>query len=304
MRRSVPRPTRPGRGAVILGLLVVAFLGIATTTGTGWPIVLVALLLGTIATSLVLPSLPLMRARLGIRTPTDAVAGLPLTIEITDAGPASVRACAPVLDRGWFRLGTGELVVAPARRGVVDEAVVQLRCASPLGLWPWRRTIVVTLERPLCVAPRPIPVELRLPPDALARGDELTRGARPYAAGDALRDIHWPATARAGALQVREREEHERARIELIVDLGAPGTTAVAIVEHRASWAFGAGIELLAAGRRVVVHTCEAGGAVEVEVRDRVALGRRLARAVQGTVHRPPASALVVDVAAEAGAPT
>ena len=301
MLRSLPRPGRPGRAVLVLALLVMAFLGIATTTGTGWPIVLVALLLATVVTAFVLPAVPLGRARIHVRTPADAVAGLPVTVEVVAAGASSVRASVPALDRGWFRLGSGELVVTPARRGVIEDARVELRCAAPLGLWPWRRRVTVVLERPLCVAPRPVVVDLRLPPDALQRGDELTRGVRPYEAGDGLREVHWPATARAGALQVRERERYERSHVDLVVDLGLPGALADDVVEHRASWAAGAGQELLATGRAVVLHTCEPGGGVSAPLRDRRDLGRRLARAVCGAAPRP-AGAFVVDVAVAADA--
>lgn len=293
-------PARPGRGVLVLGMLVVAFLGISTTTGTGWPIVLVAILIATLVASFVLPVVPLAGARLEVRAPVDAVAGLPLTIDVVSPSSAAIRACVPALDRGWFRLGSGQLVVVPARRGVLEVVRVDLRCASPLGLWPWKRRLWVTLERPLHVAPAPVPVELRLPPDAVHRGDELTRGIRPYEAGDGLRDVHWPATARAGSLQVRERETDDRLHVELVVDLGAPGELATDAVELRAGRAAGAGQALLAAGRVLVVHTNEGGHPASAAVRERRELGRRLARAVPGPVARP-ASGLVVDVAALGG---
>lgn len=298
--RSLTLPARPGRGVLVLAMLVVAFLGISTTTGTGWPIVLVAILIATLLASFALPVVPLASARVEIRTPADAVAGLPLTVDVVSPSSPAVRACAPVLDRGWFRLGTGQLVVVPARRGVVEHVRLELRCATPLGLWPWKRRLWVALERPLHVAPAPVPVELRLPPDALHRGDELTRGVRPYEAGDGLRDVHWPATARAGSLQVREREADDRLHVELVVDLGAPGELGDEAVEHRAAWAAGAGQALLGAGRVLVVHSCEGGHPVSATVRERRELGRRLARAVPGPVARPT-TGQVVDVAVEAG---
>ncbi len=302
MARSIAYPGRPGKGVLVLGMLVVAFLGISTTTGTGWPIVLVAVLIATLVASLVLPAVPLTAARLQIRTPADTVAGLPLTIDLVSPSSATVRACAPSLDRGWFRLGSGQLVVVPQQRGVLESVRVDLRCAAPLGLWPWRRRLWVELERPLHVAPAPVTTELRLPPDALHRGEELTRSVRPYEAGDGLRDVHWPATARAGSLHVREREADDRLHIELVADLGAPRALGDDEVEHRASWAAGAGAALLASGRIVVLHTCERGGPTSAVVRERRELGRRLARAIPGPVSRP-VGGLVVDVAVELAAP-
>lgn len=300
--RALARPGRPGKGVIVLAMLVVAFMGISTTTGTGWPIVLVALLIGTLLVAFALPGVPLWSATLTLRTPGDTVAGLPVTVDVTSTSSAVVKACAPALDRGWFRLGSGQLVVVPTRRGVIETVRVELRCSFPLGLWSWRKRVWVPLERPLHVAPVPLATELRLAPDTMHRGDELTRGVRPYEAGDALRHVHWPATARAGALQVREREDDERTYVDLVVHLGAPGELSEALVEHRAGWAAGAGVALLSTGRQVVVHTHEPAGPMSGLVRDRRELGRRLARALPGDVTAPQ-GALVVDVAAEAGEP-
>jgi uncharacterized protein (DUF58 family) len=280
---------------MVLGLLVMAFLGISTTTGTGWPIVLVSLQLGVLVAAFGLPAVPLSRAQVAVRTPADATAGLPLTVELTTTAGAGVRASMPTLDAGWFRLGTGELMVVPEHRGVVGHVLVELRCASPLGLWPWRRRLVVPLEHVLCVAPRPVDVTLLLDADALHRGDELTRGVRPYTAGDALRDVHWPATARTGAMHVREREQHQRSRVHLVVDLGLPDALTAARVEERASWAAGAGLEILGGGREMVLHTNQAGALVSAPVRNRIELGRHLAKAGAGPVARPT-DGIVVDV--------
>ncbi len=279
----------------MLVLLVMAFLGISTTTGTGWPIVLVSLQLGVLVMSFVLPVFPLVRAQVAIGTPGDATVGLPLAIDVVSRGPGGVKAAVPALDAGWFRLGSGELSVVPERRGVLESVAVELRCASPLGMWPWRRRIVVTLDHALCIAPRALDVALSVDADVLHRGDELTRGVRPYDAGDALRDVHWPATARTGTMQVREREVHERAIVHLVVDLGAPDALTDERVEERASWAAGAGLDLLHAGRELMVHTNEGGATVSGPVRTRLELGRRLARATTGPVARP-AGGIVVDV--------
>ncbi len=45
-----------------------------------------------------------------------------------------------------------------------------------------------------------------------------TGGIRPYAAGDPLQDIHWPATARTGALQVKVHDPTSDARLMVIVN--------------------------------------------------------------------------------------
>ncbi|MHB9144925.1 MAG: DUF58 domain-containing protein [Symbiobacteriia bacterium] len=51
-----------------------------------------------------------------------------------------------------------------------------------------------------------------------------TRGIRPYAPGDPLRHIHWPATAKTGRLAVREFEPVGRAPLHVVVAAG-PSTS-------------------------------------------------------------------------------
>lgn len=57
-------------------------------------------------------------------------------------------------------------------------------------------------------------------PAASERSLEIER-VRPYAHGDALRDIDWKATSRYQQLQVRERERHVPRPVTVVLDCGA-----------------------------------------------------------------------------------
>ncbi len=46
----------------------------------------------------------------------------------------------------------------------------------------------------------------------------LVRGIRPYQAGDSVRDIHWPATARMGELHVRLHDYAARSRLLVVLN--------------------------------------------------------------------------------------
>jgi len=45
-----------------------------------------------------------------------------------------------------------------------------------------------------------------------------TGGIRPYAAGDPMQDIHWPATARIGALQVKVHDPSSDAKLLVVIN--------------------------------------------------------------------------------------
>ncbi len=119
------------------------------------------------------------------------------------------------------------------------------------------------LDRPLD-GPAPVPSGL---------GDP--RGVRPYAPGDPRRSVHWPATAHVGSLMVRETERTVDDPVVLDVVLPSNVAAAEAVCER----AKGTGCAWLARGRVVVLRTDEETGYVSAPVRDRVELGRRLARA-------------------------
>jgi uncharacterized protein (DUF58 family) len=223
----------------------------------------------------------------GVRSPVDVVVDRP-------AARVSLRMASLV---------EGDLVLvdAPARvtmqivpdvRGVFPRAVLELVVRGPLGIVPVRRRADVPLPAPVHVAPAPVAVPgLEYPtaqvrqhtegpqPVRAPRTGEVTRGVRAWEPGDGRRLVHWPATARTGALMARDLDDPAGDEVVVVVDLGpAPGRGA----EHTAGMAQWVVGDVLARGRRVGLVTREAGGLVHRAVADRAATGRRLAAAVTG----------------------
>jgi len=289
---------RPSRPAWVLALIGGTLFGVSRTTGSGWLVVLLAGVVATLVVGLVLPFVALRGLAVAIEAPTDGTVDVPLRLRLTVTGRArELRASLSGLgapEVGLDAPATGVVEAVPARRGVVSSVRVVLTAAGPLGLWIARRRHVVQLARPLEVGPHPRTAELSLPPlagtadevDDGCRGDgnaaELVRGARPYVVGDPLRLVHWPATARAGGLMVRELEAPGRAPLTIAVDLRGPEDEA----EAAAGRAAGLALAALRAGVAVTLATAEADGPVLGPVTDAVSVGRRLARAVPG----PPPS--------------
>ena len=290
---------RPSRPAWVLALIGGALYAVSRTTGSGWLVVLLAGLVATVVVSFVLPLVALRGVVPTLEGPTDATAGLPIRIRLSVAGRArELRVSVPLLGVAQVAVdapATGVVEAVPPRRGIVTGADVDVVAAGPLGLWVARRHTGVTLDRPLEVGPRPIPADLSLPPLAGeadevedgCRGDgnapELVRGARTYVVGDPLRLVHWPATARAGGLMVRELEAPGRAPLTIAVDLRGPAEEA----EAAAGRAAGLALAALRSGVPVTLATAEAEGPVLAAVADPVSVGRRLARAVPGPPPTP-----------------
>lgn len=148
----------------------------------------------------------------------------------------------------------GEYVAVPDRRGVFPAATVRTLARSPLGLlaggWVWH----VRFGVPVLVGPAPVAVTVTGsgPMTTHDDGDETTRSMRPYVPGDRPGLVHWPASARAGELVVRQVEHDELAPTVVVVDLGPePGAAA----ERTAAVAAGLVDSLLARGDRVTLVT-------------------------------------------------
>jgi uncharacterized protein (DUF58 family) len=110
----------------------------------------------------------------------------------------------------------------------------------------------------------------------VAAGSGEPRGVRPYQPGDTRRSVHWPATSHVGALMVRETDRQTDDPI--IVDVVLPPDPQQAEMESERIMATVS--PYLARGQSVVLATLEPEGRAVRLVRDRVDLGRRLARAV------------------------
>jgi uncharacterized protein (DUF58 family) len=283
-----------------VALLTVAFVGISTTTGTGWPLVLVSIMVGGLVAGFVLPPMWLTRTIVTVDVPSDAMVGLPYRIAIRARHGRGVAMNLAALGSGWQQVASGEITLVPTERGVVDDLVVDLWSTAPLGLWSWRRRDRIVLATPLYVAPAIGAVDLLELRQLHGAGDELPRGVRPYAPGDDRRHVHWLATAREGELMIRELETTAGGRVRIVGGLGVD-----ARVEERASWLHGVGLAALALGLDVELVTLERSGAVVATVPSAQALARRLAAAVAGGVPSPPPhggpAGEVIDVADHIG---
>jgi uncharacterized protein (DUF58 family) len=240
------------------------------------------------------------------RSPSDAVVGDTPPLDIDVRGPARtvqlrlasspgappVRATPPE---------TGALPSLAAFRGVAVAAVVEILWRGPLGLVGCSRRRWLRLPRPLYIGPRPIAVADVVFPSWAASGadggggplgpGDIVRGVRDYVPGDPRRLVHWPASARAGTLVVKEVELAPAPAVTIVADLN-PGGPVADEIAGRAVWLCG---HARRRGHSVVLVTCESGEVVAGAVDSMVAAHRRLATATAGAVHGPDgAPALIV----------
>ncbi len=272
-------------------LTILAWSGVAHSSGSGLVQAIGALLAAVLVTGLVAPSVPAARATVRCTAcPSDGTAGSPVGLVMDAGGPLRIRPLdppGPDATAGGRVRGTrqGTVDVVPGTRGVLDSVAVQVASSAPFGMLWWARDVVVELPRPLHVSPRPGPVE----PVPLAADDELgealrrvpatsgeARGIRPYQRGDLRRAIHWPATAHTGTVMVNEAEAP--AGDPVVIQVVLPTDEAEAELE--AGRMLSVVVAYLDRGVPVLLSTREPSGPVSDRVVDRVAAGRRLARAV------------------------
>lgn len=289
--RARPHPVAwfgPVAGSVVA---VLAWAGVAHSSGSGWVQAVGALLAAVLVVGLVMPAFPTARATVSCTaTPSDGEAGRPVTLTMVANGPVRIRPrypVGPVTRAEGPPRGTRpvEIDVVPERRGVVETVAVEVASCAPFGILWWAREIEVALPRPLHVAPRSgTPDRPESEPDHRLGDAPLwvpavvgePRGVRPYRPGDARRSVHWPATSHTGAVMVRETERHTDDPLLVEVVLPTDPSEAEAVSERMMATV---GREL-ARGRPVILGTREADVHITRLVRDRVDLGRRLARAV------------------------
>jgi uncharacterized protein (DUF58 family) len=276
---------------------VLAWAAVAHSGGSGWVQAIGALLAAVLAVGLVAPAAAAHRASVTCTSsPADGQRGRPATVTLVAGAPIRITPRRPV---GSPARAAGpargpravEVTITPERRGLVGTVRVELASCAPFGLLWWAKEVEVALPRPLHVAPRYAEAgAVGILPDRSA-GEAMSRvpagvgeprGVRPYQAGDTRGSVHWPATAHVGSLMVREKER--QTDDPLVVDLVLPPDPDEA--ERICERAMTAAAGHLARGRRVLLGTDEPDGHRFAAVRDRVDLGRRLARAVP-----PPATA-------------
>lgn len=130
---------------------------------------------------------------------------------------------------GTARAATARLryQLTPPRRGIVRIGPLSVEVVDPFGLAV--REVDVGEPQPLVVVPALVPLSDRgnlvaaeegsartLQRQAVSGLDDLM--AREYRTGDALRRIHWRASAHHGDLMVRQEEQRSHAEARLVID--------------------------------------------------------------------------------------
>jgi uncharacterized protein (DUF58 family) len=285
---------------------------LGTNVQAGWLFVLSALLLGTVLAGLPLAGRMTRGVRVERRVPAEVHQGEEAYVELIVVNPTRGLRAGIVVDDAMFApasfdVGTlrpGERVELATvrvaeRRGPQEGGTVTLRSAAPFGVAERRRG--VPAPGACLVLPKVWPLGRLAFVDATATNERAMHegprrgtgpeflGVREYRAGDSMRHVHWPSTARTGAVMVREFEE-ERTRsvaivVDTVADAGQTWTPLDACCSAAASIALaaaadGQGARLLAAGADdVQVAAHEDGRALLRRLGRLTASGRTLAAA-------------------------
>jgi len=137
---------------------------------------------------------------------------------------------APLAGKGGSRRGAYRLPTT--QRGVLELGPIRIDDLDALGLA--RRSHRVETSVRLIVHPpiepmQPIRVRVGDEPllgkelkQSLGLSDEEFDGLRDYVPGDDLRKIHWPSSARADGLQVRQFRPPRHGRLSVVIDTRPP----------------------------------------------------------------------------------
>ncbi|MFQ5720564.1 MAG: transglutaminaseTgpA domain-containing protein [Acidobacteriota bacterium] len=301
-RVGLPRPTGIAWG---LGLMGLALLGAAVNTGNNLLYLLFGLLVAALPVSLVMSMLNLVRLAVTVRLPPVPRAGVPFRVELTvrnDRRRLAARSLRllVVTRRGIWgpalieTVDAGEacrvaITVRDAGRGPQHLLGVRVVTTFPLGFLRRRRFYPWPDE--LLVMPAPAAARVAI---GATRGETGAAGQTRHAAGtefdglrrgrdeDDTRRIDWKATARSGALMVRESSGEGRPVLHLSL-----GTRRLEVPRLRARVAFEGEVSRLAGQARPVLL---GGGVVHLSIDRRPqtfsglsgwsGLQRRLARLV------------------------
>jgi len=228
---SAPRPTRQGAlvGAATLFLFVAAI-----NTGANLLFLLLGASIATFAWAWLVSGRVLSRIEVELTLPDLVEAAAPFTAEMTvdGLGSATVNARADLfLPAGGVLADAAARVafdaVAPARSRI-DGLEIELTSRWPLHLFERRRRLL--RSGPIDVHPRlgarradSRRRRLAGERDAARMGqDGSLRELRDYIPGDSPRRVHWPSSARAGTLVVRESHDTERPEVRITIDTGRP----------------------------------------------------------------------------------
>lgn len=135
-----------------------------------------------------------------------------------------------VLAPGRGRLPSAHYEVRLSQRGRHQIGPTSVRVTDPFGLatrWIELRgdSNVIVLPRQVGLSPESSVLEALSERQEASDRAAASRGlgeadvvARPYRFGDAVKRLHWKATAHRGELMVREDEQRTRRRVSLVVD--------------------------------------------------------------------------------------
>ncbi|HZP91183.1 MAG TPA: DUF58 domain-containing protein [Actinomycetota bacterium] len=272
----MPRPRRRAWGLVVGAALLFT---VGTSVQAGWLLALASALLGAAIAGWLLPVRMASGLEVERRAPAEAFQGDEVAVELTivhrgqgvrlgleveDEHVARTRVALPSLAPGE-RVVIGTLRRA-ARRGPNECTAVVITSSAPFGVAERRRSLPApgsTLVYPKVVPLGALPLVDALPTQEHAIHAAPRRGSGPeylgireYRAGDSMRHVHWPSTARHDALMVREFEQELTRRLAIVVDTwadaGEEDTPLDACCSAAASVAFaalgrGRGVRLLAA---------------------------------------------------------
>lgn len=226
----------PAYAGWLLGGVAISFFGAATNTMAGWLYAISGIIFALLVLAAVLPGRSLKQIQVNRRPISPVSVGDELTIELDiDNQTFKPKTLLQVQDILQSELGKPIQkpieAIAPQsvhhwvyyyptqKRGVYRWHEVQLRTATPLGLFWCRRrwnapakAIIYPTVLPLTSCP--LVDEMGREESAQNYSDrrshsateDLTRALRPYRVGDPTRLIHWRTSARYGQLQVRELE--------------------------------------------------------------------------------------------------
>ncbi|MDR7556469.1 MAG: DUF58 domain-containing protein [Armatimonadota bacterium] len=232
-------PTR--EGLVLLAIAAAIFL-LATNVMSGLLFVLDAAVLGVIVVGTASALATPRRVRVRRQVPARGVEGTPLSVTLSVEARRLARLL--VVEDGWpggrvaavvpavlpGRPETVVLAPVPTRRGWHRVGPVEVRSRGALGVFLARRRLGEAADVLVWPALRPVaPAAVRrlAPVFEAAVATRRTRhpedlyGVRDYRPGDALTRVHWPSSARRGALVVREFEQPEAPGLAIVLDLDA-----------------------------------------------------------------------------------
>jgi uncharacterized protein (DUF58 family) len=298
---------RPRAAGLIVGALILFLVG--TNVQAGWLFVIAALMLGAAVAGIALPARMVRGVEVTRRAAERAFQGDALRVELTITNRsrgmrASLLVRDPfVADAEVFvsHLAPGEraeLVTerVASRRGPQGADAVELRSDAPFAVAERRRRIEAAGAATILPRVEPLgdlafidlapTAERAMHPWPRRGGGPEYLGIREYRAGDSMRHVHWPSTARHGTVMVRELEAESTRRLAIVVDASSDEGTEWTPLDAACSAA--ASVALAAAARgqgvRLVAGPHEPAAVGEEELLERLATLQPDGRPIAGTI--------------------